>query len=337
MFSPARWVHELYPVDEDLARTLKIPLAKIELAMFDGDAKAPTYRVHAFDAAGTEILGKDFTVATVMQPYNGIMKSYEQVEVSTGWVRLESGAAAVLDQRIKTDIEEFWDHYQNQTLPRVYAAILSQAQGEIRPEYAPAFDTLRIDIHMSEPDYDLGIDKERISSLEALQEDTFYSTENFINMIGELQAGRPLVHVGRIIPIVHAPEDGKDGHVRIEFYPKPAANPQVELTWLDASGKRHEKKRDIPALAGAMQPRLIQAKVKSGQPGPETLTWMLGADFNADEFEEWTKLEGQNQIEHTLFPVEQAKGQMRWLQAMHAAGMYKNEIEEHTSEPSHSS
>ena len=64
---------------------------------------------------------------------------------------------------------------------------------------------------MSEPDYELGIDKERISSLEALQEDTFYSTENFVNMMGDLVAGRAVTYAGRIIPIVHASDDGKDG------------------------------------------------------------------------------------------------------------------------------
>ena len=53
---------------------------------------------------------------------------------------------------------------------------MSQAHGDLRAEYAPPFDTLTLDIHMSEPDYSLDLDKERISSLEALQEDTFYST-----------------------------------------------------------------------------------------------------------------------------------------------------------------
>lgn len=326
MYSPARWVHELYPVDEALARELSIPLDKIELAMFEGSAKAPHYRVQAFDAAGKPLLNREFTVTTVLQPYNGVMKSYEQVEVDTGWVRMESGGAVVLDQRIRTDIEEFWDHYQNKTLPAVHRAILAQSHGEVRPEYAPAFDTLKIDIHMSEPEIELGIDKERISSLEALQEDTFYSTENFINMIGELQAGRPIVHVGRVIPIVHAPEDGKDGRVRIEFYLKPAANPMVELKWTDAQGKTHEKHRDLPALTGTLQPRLIQARTQAGAAGPSSLTWMLDADFRDDRFEEWVQLESQNQVEHNIFPAEQAKGQLRWLEKLQQAGLYNNDL-----------
>ncbi len=211
MFSPARWVHELYPVDELLAKELSLPLDKISIAQFQGEAaKSPTYRVHAYDAAGKEMLIREFSVTTVQQPYNGVMPEYENVEVDTGWVRLESGAAVILDRRIPTDIEQFWEHYHKVTLPKVFRTVMASYRGELRPEFVPPFDTLKIDVHMSEPDYSLDLDKERISSLEALQEDTFYSTENFVNMMGDLMAGRAVQYAGRIIPIVHASEDGKD-------------------------------------------------------------------------------------------------------------------------------
>ena len=91
MFSPARWVHELYPVDEMLAKELGIPLEKITLAQIEGAGKPPTYRVHAYDAGGKEMLTREFTVTTIEQPYNGVMPEYEKVQVDTGWVRMESG------------------------------------------------------------------------------------------------------------------------------------------------------------------------------------------------------------------------------------------------------
>ena len=326
MFSPARWVHELYPVDELLARELNIPLEKITLHQFTGSAGEPTYRVHAFDLSGKEILQDQFTVKTVSRPYNSTLPRYEEVQVDTGWVKLESGQTVVLDQRIKTDIEYFWDHYQEETLPKVYRSIMSQAHGELRPEFAPPFDTILIDVQMSEPDYNLGVDKERISSLEALQEDTFYSTENFVNIIGDLEAGRTVGYAGRVIPVVHASREGQDGMVRIRFFDKAAANPSVTLAWTDAEGKRHEQKRDLFALSGAMQPRLVAARAKAGRNGPESLTWALPADFKDDAMEDWGKLEGAELLERTIFPVEQAKGQLQWLQAMHDAGLYRNDL-----------
>ena len=326
MFTPARWVQELYPVDEMLARELAIPLEKITLEMFEPAPKAPTYRVHVMDAAGKEILTREFSVSTINRPWNGVMKEYETVQIDTGWVKMESGATAVLDQRIATDTEEFWEHYQNVTLPRVFQSVMATFHGELRPEFAPAFDTLRIDIHMSEPDYELGIDKERISSLEALQEDTFYSTENFINMMGDLMAGRALGHVGRIMPIVHNAEDGKDGKVHIEFYAKPAGIPGVELKWTDAAGRKHEKNRELWPITGAFQPRLIQARVAAGQAGPQSLTWLMPADFKDDKFDEWIGLEGENQVVRSMFPVEQARGQLQWAERMHTAGLYRDEV-----------
>ncbi len=332
MYTPARWVQELYPVDEMLARDLSIPLDKIALADFDGDDKAPTYRVHAFDAAGHEILSDSFTVTSAIQSYNGAIPRYEQVEIDTGWVRIESGGHKVLDQRIRTDIEEFWDHYQNITLPRVYGFVMAQAHGELRPEFAPPFDTLKIDFHLSEPDYDIGLDRERISSLEALQEDTFYSTENFVNTMSDLEAGRAMTYAGRIIPIVHRPagDDGKDGRVHIEFYGKAAANPMVVLHWTDASGRRRERKRDMFVSGEPMQPRLIAARVKGGpgmqDRGLEQLTWLLPADYKEDRYDEWVREEGADQVERGIFSVEQARGEIRCWTAMQSAGLYTNEM-----------
>ena len=326
MFSEARWVQELYPVDEMLARKLNLPLEKIKLNEIDAAPNGATYRVHAFDAAQHEILTRDFTVATVMQPYNGVIQRYEQVQVDTGWVRLEAAGKALLNQRIKTDVEEFWDHYQNKTLPRVYQFVMAQAHGDLRPEFSPPFDTLKLDIHMSEPDYSLELDHERISSLEALQEDTFYSTSAFVSMMGDLEVGRPIAYTGRIIPVVHGSEDGKDGRVHIEFYGKPAANPLVRLSWTDAQGHRHKKERNLPALTADTQPRLIEARVKAGETGVERLLWTMPADFLEDRYDEWLNVEGQDQVDRTILSVERARGQLAWIGRMHAAGVYRDEL-----------
>jgi len=327
MQSEARWVQELYPVDEMLARKLNLPLAKITLdEIEEPTTTTPTYRVHALDAAGKGILARDFTVSTVMQPYNGVIPRYEQVQVETGWVKLEAGGKTVLNQRIPTDIEELWDHYQNKTLPKVYQFVLSQAHGDLRTEFSPPFDTIKLDIHLSEPDYSLDLDRERISSLEALQEDTLYSTDVFMAMMGDLLTGRPITYTGRVLPIVHASEDGKDGHVRIEFYGKPAANPLVRLSWTDAQGKHHKQERNLPALTAETQPRLIAARVKAGAQGIEGLTWSLPADFAKDDYAEWLKLEGQDQVDRSIFSVEQARGELHWLEQMHFAGIYRDEV-----------
>lgn len=326
MVTPARWVQELYPVDEMLAKKLNLPLDKITLNQFESAEHGPTYRVRAFDAAGKQIFTREFTVTTAMQHYNGVMPEYEQVQVETGWVRLDIGSRNVLNQRIKTDIEEYWDKYQNDVLPKVFHFVMKQAHGDLRPEFAPPFDTLKLDIHLSEPDYSIGLDKERISTLEAIQEDTFYATDTFVNMMGNLETGRAINYIGRVIPIVHGAEDGKDGRVHVEFYGKAAANPMVRLSWTDGQGKHQERERNLPVLSGEMMPRLIQARTRAGGDGVESLTWMMPADFLDDMYDEWLKVEGQDQVDRSIFSVAQAKQQVFWLVTMHNAGLYRDEI-----------
>lgn len=328
MYSPARWVQELYPGDELLANKLKLPVEKVTLHEFTPKTGDPTYRVRAVDAAGKTILSRDFTVTTTMRPYNGVFPEYEQVQVDTGWVRMQVAARTVLDQRIPTDLEELWNHYQSETLPRIYHTVMKQAHGNLKGEFAPPFDTLKIDVHMSEPEYWLGLDKERISPLEDFQEDAFYSTENFMEMWGRLETGQPITYVGRIIPVVHQPEadQGKDGHVRIEFYAKAAANPLVRLSWTDPQGQPHELERDLAVLTGKMMPRLIQARVKAGAGAVEDLTWALPADFRNEDYSAWLKVADRDQVERSIFSVEKAEGELHWLERMHAAGLYRDDI-----------
>ncbi|MGH9475290.1 MAG: M14 family zinc carboxypeptidase [Terriglobales bacterium] len=343
MYSPARWVQELYPVDEVLARQIPMPLAGIHLSEFDDSpavetpleiamldpkntAPRPTYRVRAYDASGKVLLDRSFSVHTVMQPYTGVMPTYEQVQVDTGWVRMAQGSEVLLDQRIETDIEKFWHEYQTVTLPRIYRFILAQAHGHLRPEYVPPFDTLRMDFHLSEPNYNIGIDKERISSIEALQEDVFYSTETFLDTLGDLENGRPEDYVGRIIPVMHPSRDGQDGEVKVDFYAKAAPNPLVSLSWSDAQGKPHKELRNLPVLSGAFQPRLLAARVRAGQPGVEDLVWLLPADEMNYDIGAWEKLEPRERLESSMFTVEQARGELHWLDAMHAVGIYPDQL-----------
>ena len=41
---------------------------------------------------------------------------------------------------------------------------------------------------------------------------------------------------------------------------------------------------------------------------------MLPADFAKDDYDQWLQLEGQDQVDRNLFSVEQARGQLHWLE-----------------------
>lgn len=324
LYSRARWLQELYPVDEMLARALKIPLEKIQFKEMSATS-GPTYRVEAYGEGGQELLARDFTVHTTAEAYSGQFPEYDHVQVDTGWVRLQSGEKTILDERVKTDGEVFWEHYQTVTLPRIFQYIMSQNDGDPKVEYQPLFDTLRLKIHLSEPDYGLGLDHERISSLEALQEDTFYSTQNFFYMLGTLDSTGIFDYMGRVIPVVYPSADGEDGKIQIEFYAKDGPHPLVAMNWTDKAGHAHEEKRDLPALQMEM-PRLVAARVRAGATGVERLTWELPVDALEDHYKDWITKEAANTVEHSMFSAEQAEGQVRWLEAMHASGLYADSL-----------
>jgi len=326
MRSLYRWNQELFPVDEILSRDLSLPLSNISIAKMD-ETNGPTYRVHAFGADGKEMLTKDFTVKLVSRPYSDQFPAYETVTVETGWVRLMAGSQMLLDERVESDIEMFWDHYQKETLPRVFKTIMAQNEGKPRTEFQPLFDTIKVGYKLSEPDYAIGLEEERISSLEALQEDTFFNTENFCYMLGDLLAGGRMDYGGRIIPVSYPSRDGQDGEVHIEFYAKDAGMPKVRLAWkTEDSPVEQEQVRQIAALPGAGHVRLVSAKVASGKDGVESLTWRMPVDFKKYNYDEWIVLAAKSRVERTISSAEQEQAQVAWLEKMHAAGLYLDEL-----------
>jgi hypothetical protein len=96
----------------------------------------------------------------VLRDFFDKFPSYEKVRVETGWLRATSGSRTLVDQRIETDPELFWDHFQAKTLPAIYDYEMAVSKGKPRPEDAPFFGELRVDLTLSEPSYNLGIDKD---------------------------------------------------------------------------------------------------------------------------------------------------------------------------------
>ena len=326
MRSVYRWNQELFPVDEVLAKDLKIPLKDVEIAKMDDD-KGPTYKVRAYGADGKEILSREFTVKTVSRPYSDQFPEYENVTVETGWVKLAVGQTTLLDERVESDIELFWDHYQKETLPRIFKIVMAQNEGKPRVEFQPLFDTLKVSFKMSEPDYQIGIEQERISSLEGLQEDTFFNTENFFYMLGDLLSGGRMDYQGRIIPVSYPSRDGEDGEVRIEFYAKDAGIPKVRLAWkTEGDSIEHEKERDLAVVPAAGHVRLVAARVQAGKDGVNSLTWRMPVDFKKYNYSEWIVLGEKSRIDRTISSSDQGVAQVEWLQKMHAAGLYLDSL-----------
>lgn len=320
MRTEERWIQELYPVDEILARDLKLPLANITFKKMASDG-GPTYRVRALDKSGKEVLTREFSEHMHQRPYSTEFKNYEQVGIETGWVTVrDADGKQIATERIPTDTEMFWEHYQDTTMPKIVHSVLAQNEGKPKLEYQPLFDTIKVDFHMSEPDYSLGLDQERISSLEGLQEDLLFATQNSFYIFGNTFSTGIMDYMGRVVPIAHLSDEGKDPHVRVEFYGTDAAHPAVKLAW-KAGAAGDEWSRDLPAI-GEGDPRLVAVQVAAGSDTVSKLTWSLPVASNEDRLEEWRNLVTEDTLEHTVLSAAQATEQLLWLEKMHAAGLY---------------
>jgi hypothetical protein len=110
MFVPTRWLLEIYPIDETLARELKIAADKIRFE--ERPVGSPTYEVIATGAGNQELFHGTFEPKLVERLFFDQFPTYEKVRVTTGWLTAQVRGQQVVDERIETDPERFWDHYQ---------------------------------------------------------------------------------------------------------------------------------------------------------------------------------------------------------------------------------
>ena len=177
--TPVRWLHEIFPIGEVLARELGIDLDRIR---FEQVLEGPTYQVEATDPDGEVILSESFDPKWVMRPYVDRFRDYERVRVTTGWIEARAADRTLADERIVTDPEAFWDHFQGTTLPAVYDHVMERHEGIPRGGNAdaPFFGELVVEARLSEPDYRLEVDNEIHSTMDALHEEVYFGTIEFL-------------------------------------------------------------------------------------------------------------------------------------------------------------
>jgi hypothetical protein len=328
MFAPARWLMETFPADEVLARELRLePTQVVHEKMPIGDT---TYEVVATGADGTEILRDTFEPRWVLRNYFDVLPDYEKVRVTTGWITARVGDTEVVSQRIATEPERFWDHYQSQTLSSIYDYVMKLHKGKPRPQDAPYFGELTVDLTLSEPNFMLGIDEEQISSLEAVQEEIYFVTLQFFDVMGRFARGEALNHIGRVIPIVRPKSDGKAGRARITLTGFASSRPGVTVRYRERGGPERELRRDV--LRALMdRPRALGALVRDGRNGIEQLDVRIKVDTDEDERAELVRAAtgGVDQVDREILSAEQVEAVIGKLSALRAAGLYREGLAYH--------
>lgn len=326
MYTPTRWLLEIFPIDEVLARDLGLDLEQIAFEKMPKDA--PTYEVIATGADGEELFRDTFEPHYVLRDYFDRFPDYEKARVTTGWIRAETGGQTVIDERIVTDLERFWDHFQGDTLMKVYDHVMRTAEGAPRSTDAPHFGELRIDVTLSEPDYQIGVDKEQVASMEALHEEIYFSTLHFFDVMGRLARGQALSYPGRVIPIVRPKADGEAGSAHITFTGFASPRPRLTVTYTERGGRPQELRRELPDV-DIDRPEPLQAWVSPAFEGIAKLGFYVKVDFEQDRRDEFARRTSVGSIDARITNSEQVTGIIGHAAGLHAAGLYPRELAFH--------
>jgi hypothetical protein len=320
---PTRWLLELYPIDEILARNLKIDLSHVTFEKAPADS--PTYEVVATNASGGVVYREVFDPRTIVRPYFDRFPDYEHVRVSTGWVSATVEGRPAVNQRITTDLERFWGVFQAKTLPTIYDFVMAQSQGKPRPEDAPHFGKLEVDVTLSEPHEWLDVDQERISPMEALHEDVYFSVLHFFDLLGRMNRGAPLDYPGHIVPIMRPVSTGKPGHARITFTGSAAPRPMVVVDYTERSGITGRISLDIPVIA-VDRPAAMGAVLAPATDGIDRLDLRVKVDSDADEREALVVRARADRVDKQVISAAQVVWTVNALQRLRGAGLYRDAL-----------
>lgn len=250
---------------------------------------------------------------------------YEKVRVTTGRLTASVAGRTVVDERIVTDPERFWDHYQSKTLPAMYDYVMALHEGKPRAEDAPHFGELVVDVSLSEPEYELGIDREHISPMEVLHEEIFYDTVHFFDLMGRFTSGSALRYPGRIIPIVRPKGDGRAGRARMTLTGFAAPRPMVMIEYRERAGRTGRKTLDIPQVA-VERPAAMTALVREGREGLERLDVHVKVDTATDMRTELAKASRAEQVDRQIISAAQVDALVSNLTRLRDAGLYRETL-----------
>ena len=321
--SPTRWLQELYPIDAVLARDLGIPDSAVTFTPRLADD--PIYTITVRGAAGEVLFEDSFTPKYVVRPFFDLFPEYEQVRVTTGWVRAEVDGQTLLDRRIETDPEAFWDILQTDTYRRIVDYVMDIQQGRPSSANAPYYDEFRIDLSMSEPNYRLDIDEEVISSLEALHEDLYFETLTLFNLIGGRYGAGPMSYGGRILPYIDPNGTGRPGHVRISFTGKERAIPELEMTVRRADSEPVTQRYRLSSLP-VDPPKLRGIAVRAREEGLSRMLFEVVVSDSIDRYEEFRSRGSEEDIDRSFLSIEMLSGMVDALRDLHRNRMIEEAL-----------
>jgi hypothetical protein len=234
----------------------------------------------------------------------------------------------VADERVVTDYERAWDVFQAQILGRLYDHVMAVHKGKPKPEDAPFFGEMRVDLVLSEPDFQLGIDLEMISSVEMLHEEIYFNTIHFFDVLGRYARGPSLNYIGRIIPNIRARGDGKPGRLKYSVTGFTEPRPTVIVDYKEKSGRSGSMRLDVSEVA-TDRPTAYSARVMAGKAGLTSLDLRVKVDSDKNERDDLINRVAEDRVDRTMISSEQVTALVANLEALRSAGLYRSALAYH--------
>ncbi len=305
--APSRWLQEIYPGPDLLARSLALGLDRIALVMEPGQREV--YRVRAWDDDGRLILDRGFSPRWRQLAYGAGSRSGSPrwVHPVSGWIQLERDGEILLDETFSTDRERFWIRFTNHWLPELQGVMEQRLQREgVRPA-AAFWEALRVEVTLDETDEPLGLDQERVSPMEALHEDIYFVLLDFYRDFADRWALSDSVRLGQVIPVVRWSTGGNKPQARLHAVPMEwplSADPvqacfkEVTVRSVRLHGRHWAVELEPKAVSGRPAPaprltaylKILRAWGHRVEPAAESgrfLVWVKAPAGNRSLLSEW--------------------------------------------------
>lgn len=318
---PTRLLQELYPADDVVARTLDLRVGEdVRLELLPVAAPAD-YVFTTVDRAGNKVEDL-FDVAFHERPFNAVLPEADRVVVWSGLVRVAVDGKTVVRDRQTTDLEEVWDAYQSQVLPRLRDLALQGTNGRPEPRHAPWFHSLRAYATLSEPDETLPFGLGRSSALDMLHEELYFHTLGFVQSLGGVYGDKPFEFPGRVVPRV-SETPGAPPRLAIDLSPRASHAPKIEaLRRLSADEFEVVATREIRPI-DVKDPRVTSLRVAADGTLAAGVTFRC--DVDADDRAAALARHRPEDADTKVFSAEQGVRTVEETVALRALGARRSE------------
>ncbi|MBU2513923.1 hypothetical protein KJ966_21500 [bacterium] len=282
--SGSRWLQELYPGVDILKERLNIDEQKIQVE-WDNPIDS-TYNIKGLNANQEIVYTATLDPHIYRLPYLPGTETRQWVHPCTGYVSLKTPLVELVDDRIPTDRELFWNILQTEWIPVLESTMKTRLKNENTGGQTAFWEILEIEVNVEETEMSLNIDSERISSMEALQEDIYFVLLDFCVDFTARHNLPSSIQLGQIFPKVSFKEKTSQPTATLKATP---------LSWLNFPTSTPKTDTDSIAIeAVALEKECWKIQFKAGNKETEKATaqilpkiaqsWGLDLQFKNSRF-----------------------------------------------------